>query len=250
MKTLKYFFILFATLITACSESSEDTAKFSPYLTANIVPGQGMLPDVLLGKTTVKEIVEKFGTGKIILDFADEDIHFEHTYLNQITFRFYSEPLCKSEIGMISPAKIAGQILKEPAAFFATYPECAKMKLDTIKIKTAYKDTETHFRGALPSGIMLNDTLETAEGKDTQLKAQTATAPEIIYVKNPNPEASSKACEEVGPELCPTLPVLSKAMLQKPGLTLNFALQMPATYGSPLMLKEIILSSTVPKAPR
>jgi hypothetical protein len=150
------YVLLAALFLGACGGPVETDPRLGPLTQATLEPGVG-LGDVRLGETKLGPFVERFGHGQVGVIVSDE-AGIEITLAQgQMSFLFGIERDLMRQ--MESPSlKFAAQDL---GAFLGAYPACRDLPLISLTVAEARTTEGTLYRGSLPSGVKLHDSLFT-----------------------------------------------------------------------------------------
>jgi hypothetical protein len=123
-----------------------------PYANATLADGAG-LDDLRLAVTTMEPFVERFGIGRHSVTAGDE-VGFEFGFPAEgLAFLFVAEATC-GDLVRVSVRHLV-ESLREPATFFAQYPDCRSTPLRSIAVTAAAGPDDTWFKGATSGGVQL-----------------------------------------------------------------------------------------------
>jgi len=141
--------------LAACG--SHQASQLKPYAKAVLSPGEG-LGDIRLG-APLKAFVERFGSGRLSVVAGDEllaaDLHFPGQALG---FRFVADEDCRAALRASGSSVQALMGLRDTQRFFAGYPACASMSLQSIGVESGGGMFGPAFSGKTARGTQIGMT--------------------------------------------------------------------------------------------
>lgn len=142
----------FALASLAGCSNRDSSAALAPFADAQLEAGTG-LADLQLGRTTLADFTSRFGTGRSSAVIGDESA-VELAFAAQgMSFLFTFGPDCTRELG--SSVRTVGNMIEEPAQFFADFPDCADTPLTSLSIGADPGSDAPFYRGRSDRGVQL-----------------------------------------------------------------------------------------------